>query len=58
MRLLLLWLPLEAAAPEPLWSGRLVDLPDVHVGLRPAADALVDGAGVGLTLQITVRTPW
>ena len=44
--------PPEPPAPS---AWRLYESPDVHVGLRPAVDW---GNGIGLTLQVTVRTPW
>ncbi len=43
----------------PAWDGRIVTLPDFHLGLRPALDSASDGfGGVGVSAQVTVRTPW
>lgn len=45
-------------APLPTWwnRGRIVTTSSVHVGVRPAAD--LGDMGVGVTVQITVKTPW
>ena len=43
--------------PLPAWwnGGRVYTSPELHVGLRPAADW---GNGAGLTIQFTAKTPW
>lgn len=45
--------PVDAAPALPVW--RLVETPSLHVGLRPAASW---GDGLGITVQVTLRTPW
>jgi hypothetical protein len=60
------WLALAyaLAAPAPVtptgagWTqtGRIVDRPDVHVGVRPALDVDREGDfAIGFTLQVTTR---
>lgn len=52
----------QAASQSGVWgtwltSGRLVDTPVLHVGVRPAVEADPEGAlnwGVGLTIQVTL----
>ena len=56
-RLPLWWVLMHLAPahpPEPS-AWRIVETPSMHVGVRPAASW---GEGVGLTIQVTVRTPW
>lgn len=36
--------------PLPAWDGRVFTLPDWHVGVRPASDALTD---VAITVQVS-----
>lgn len=53
--------PVEPAAPVLPWAGgRVYTSERVHAGLRPALLATNDGPerGIGLTAQITWRTPW
>lgn len=49
------WLVFHPPAPveAPSWDGRVLTRDNVHVGVRPASDALGDYA---VTVQITVRT--
>lgn len=48
--------PPAPSAPETLWGPlRLVQTPRVHLGVRPAASW---GEGLGLSVQLTLRTPW
>lgn len=56
------WWSLPPARPRELeedgsWltTGRLIDEPDLHLGVRPHSD---DPADVAITVQVTVRTPW
>ncbi len=58
--LTLMWrLPIATPYEPPLpifWvGGRLYTTESVHIGVRPAMDW---GNGVGLTLQLTLKTPW
>ncbi len=46
--------PPSRSAIPPL---RLVARPDLHVGVRPAAFVEPAGAGVGLTVQVSVFVP-
>ena len=43
---------LEPSEPH---AWRLVETPDLHVGVRPAFDL---GNGVGLTIQVSLRTKY
>lgn len=49
-----LWLAAHHPAPPdpPVW--RLVDRPDLHVGVRPAAILSSEERGAGVTVQVTL----
>lgn len=49
--------PSPSVAPWFVTPWRLVDRPDLHVGLRPAAYVGPGEIAVGVTLQVTVFWP-
>jgi len=52
--------PSPVLSPTPWLSGGSLYRGEVHVGVRPAVTITNDGPewGVGVTLQITLFTPW
>lgn len=54
-----IWRVPLAEPPEPQ-AWRLIDTPSVHLGVRPALDISRGDElpAIGLTVQLTVRTPW
>jgi hypothetical protein len=44
--------PLPDLPAPPVW--RVVERPELHVGVRPVYDV----GGVGLSIQVTTKTPW
>jgi hypothetical protein len=50
-----LWHYLPPTAPWELRAWRVYESRSLHIGVRPAFDL---GNGFGLTLQVSVMTPW
>lgn len=53
----------QQPAPSPSGAWRVIDRPDVHLGVRPAAFLDNEGSptplewGVGVTVQLTIHWP-
>jgi hypothetical protein len=56
--LVALTLATAPAAPPPPIPWRVIDRPGLHLGVRPALEVDHEELAAGVTLQLTVLTPW